>query len=198
MLYSMSSDAISTRARILDAARALFEEQGYFASGLQQVARSAGVSRQAIYLHFSSKAELLTELHLRIFEIDVAPALDSHPIWTRPTALEALDDSLVVDAKVVAKVWRIHEALVLARRHHEEVDETLAAREKERYDELLRLGRWLRKDGALAPPMRPAEFADIYWGVLSVGTYRALVIERGWTHARYLAWVGAMLPTAAR
>ena len=155
------------------------------------------MSRQAIYLHFSSKAELLTELHLRVFETDVAPALERHPIWTRPTALEGLDDSIVVDADVVAKVWRIHEALVLARRHHSEVDETLRERERARYEELLQLGRWLRKDGALTPTMRPSGFADVYWGLLSVGTHRALVSERGWSHARYVTWVSETIRALA-
>lgn len=186
----MSSRKEETRASILDAARALFEEQGYFGTGLEQVAANAGVSRQAIYLHFASKAELLAELHLRIYETDVAPALERHPIWTRATALEGLDDSIAVDAEVVSKVWRVHEALVLARRHHPEVDETLRAREQVRYDDLLRLGRWLKKDGALAPAVRPAGFADVYWGVLSVGTHQALVNERGWSLPRYVAWAG--------
>ncbi|MDQ3663356.1 MAG: TetR/AcrR family transcriptional regulator, partial [Actinomycetota bacterium] len=52
-----------TRARILEAARAMFEEFGYHDAGLGAVAKRAGVSRQAIYLHFPSKAELLTALH---------------------------------------------------------------------------------------------------------------------------------------
>lgn len=155
------------------------------------------MSRQAIYLHFSSKAELLTELHLRVFETDVAPALERHPIWTRPTALEGLNDSIVVDADVVAKVWRIHEALVLARRHHPEVDETLRERERARYEELLQLGRWLKKDGALTPTMGPSGFADVYWGLMSVGTHQALVTERRWSHARYIAWVSETIHALA-
>ena len=60
MLDSVSSSrATNTRAAILDAARAMFEEKGYFAVGLEAVAARAGISRQAIYLHFESKADLL-------------------------------------------------------------------------------------------------------------------------------------------
>jgi AcrR family transcriptional regulator len=178
-----------TRTAILDAARTLFEEQGYFGAGLEAVAKKAGVSRQAIYLHFASKADLLTALHLRIYETDVVPALERHPIWAAPTALDALDASISVDAEVASKVWRIHEALVVARRHHEEVDATLRPREAERYQEYVRLGRWLKRDGELPPHLRVATFADILWGLLSLGTFQNLVVERGWSVERFVAWV---------
>lgn len=178
-----------TRTAILDAARALFEEQGYFGAGLEAVAKRAGVSRQAIYLHFASKADLLTALHLHIYETDVVPSLARHPIWTAPTALDAVDAMISVDAEVASKVWRLHEALVVARRHHEEVDATLRPREAERYQEYVRLGRWLKREGELPPRLRVATFADILWGLLSLGTFQNLVVERGWSIERFVAWV---------
>lgn len=185
----MSSGRPDTRRAILTAARELFESQGYFGAGLEAVAKKAGVSRQAIYLHFASKADLLTELHVHIFETDVAPALERHPIWTAPTALDALDASVAVDAEVASKVWKIHETLVMARRHHPEVEETLKPRERERYDEMVRLGRWLRRDGRLPDGMRVTTFADIYWGLASIGTFVNLVVERDWSVARFERWV---------
>ncbi len=186
----MSSESrAETRTAILDAARALFEEQGYFGAGLEAVARKAGFSRQAIYLHFSSKADLLTALHLRIYETDVVPALERYPIWTAPSALDALDASIAVDAEVASKVWRIHEALVVARRHYEEVDATLRPREAERYQRCVRLARWLKREGALPPQLRVTALADILWGLVSLGTFQNLVIERGWSLERFIAWV---------
>ena len=180
-----------TRTAILDAARTLFEEQGYFGAGLEAVAKKAGVSRQAIYLHFASKADLLTALHLRVYETDVVPALERYPIWTAPTALDGMDAAIAVDAEVASKVWRIHEALVVARRHHEEVEATLRPREDERYQEYVRLARWLKREGQLPPQLKVATFADILWGLLSLGTYVNLVIERGWSAERFVAWVQA-------
>lgn len=190
MLYSMSSGGRpQTRAQILDAARAMFEEHGYFGTGLAAVAKQAGVSRQAIYLHFQSKAELLTALHLHIFATDVAPAIERHPITDTMTAWEVLDATIAVDVDVAATVWRIHEALAMARRQHPEVEETLRPREQERYDELLNLGRLLEREGALPPEIGVATFADMVWGLMNIGTYRSLVIERGWSHDRYRCWV---------
>ena len=189
MLYSMSSGGLSsTRTQILDAARAMFEEFGYHGASLGAVANRAGVSRQAIYLHFPSKAELLTALHLHIFATDVVPVLERHPITDTMTALDALDAMIAVDVEVASKVWRIHEALAIARRQHPEVEQTLRPREEEHYGELLDLGRRLERDGALPPSIRAGTFADMLWGLVNVGTYRSLVIERGWSLDQYRRW----------
>ena len=191
MVYSMSSNGKpETRTQILEAARGMFEELGYYGAGLGAVATKAGVSRQAIYLHFPSKAELLTALHLHIFATDVVPVLERHPVTDEMTALDALDAMIAVDVEVVSKVWRIHETLEMARRQHPEVDETLRPREEERYGELLDLGRQLKRERALPPNIRVGTFADVLWGLVSVGTYRSLVIERGWSLNQYRRWVG--------
>ncbi len=193
MVYSMSSGRPETRTQILEAARAVFEELGYYDAGLGLVAKRAGVSRQAIYLHFASKAELLTALHLHIFATDVAPALERHPTPDTMSALDALDAMIAVDVEVVSKVWRIHEALQIARRQHPEVEETLRPREEDRYGELLAVGRRLNRERLLPPNMRAAKLADLLWGLLGVGTYRSLVVERGWSLDQYRDWASSTI-----
>ncbi len=59
MLYMMSSENIETRTRILDATVRMLEEQGGRGVRMGDIAKAAGISRQAVYLHFSSRAELL-------------------------------------------------------------------------------------------------------------------------------------------
>jgi AcrR family transcriptional regulator len=167
----------------------MFEEHGYHAAGLGAVATRAGVSRQAIYLHFASKAELLTALHRHIFTTDVVPAMGRHPITARMPALDVLDATIAIDVEVASRVWRIHEVLSVARRQHPEVEETLRPREEERYGELLALGQRLQREGSLAPALSVGTFADMVWGLMNIGTYRNLVIERGWPLDRYCLWV---------
>jgi AcrR family transcriptional regulator len=178
-----------TRTQILEAARAMFEELGYYGAGLGAVATKAGVSRQAIYLHFPSKAELLTALHLHIFDTDVVPALEQHPLTDEMTALDSLDATIATDVVVISKVWRIHEALTTARRQHPEVEETLRPREAQRYGELLDRARALKREGALPSTVRVEALADMLWGLVSVGTFTSLVNERGWSLAQYERWV---------
>ena len=58
----MSSRKQQTRSKILDSALRLLVERGYYGVGMEEVARDAGVSRQALYLHFKSKSELLVAM----------------------------------------------------------------------------------------------------------------------------------------
>ena len=55
----MSSQDIETRTRILQASVRLLEAQRGQSVRMGDIAREAGISRQAVYLHFASRAELL-------------------------------------------------------------------------------------------------------------------------------------------
>ena len=65
----------TTRERILDAANALFLEQGYHSVGMATVAAAAGVSRQTLYVQFGSKAGLLRAMVARSEEVAGLPRL---------------------------------------------------------------------------------------------------------------------------
>ena len=47
-----------TRGALLDAARELFAEKGFAATGREEIAERAGVTRGALYHHFASKTEV--------------------------------------------------------------------------------------------------------------------------------------------
>ena len=55
-------EAAQTRQALLDAALTVFSKQGYQAARLQDIAKSAGVTRGAIYHHFGSKSQLFITL----------------------------------------------------------------------------------------------------------------------------------------
>ncbi|MDO5627411.1 MAG: TetR/AcrR family transcriptional regulator [Mobilicoccus sp.] len=50
------------RAQLLDAAMAVFVEQGYHAAGMDEIADRAGVSKPVLYQHFPGKFELYVAL----------------------------------------------------------------------------------------------------------------------------------------
>lgn len=52
-----------TRQKIVRAAHELFVAQGYDATSMEQIARTAGVAIRTIYLHYDSKAALLLAYH---------------------------------------------------------------------------------------------------------------------------------------
>jgi AcrR family transcriptional regulator len=55
-------EAAVTRARLLEAALAIFHTKGYAATTLDDIARQAGITRGAIQWHFGSKVELYNTL----------------------------------------------------------------------------------------------------------------------------------------
>lgn len=59
------SDNTAREQRILDAAAHLISHYGYDKTAVSDIAREAGVSQGAIYLHFASKDELFESLFLR-------------------------------------------------------------------------------------------------------------------------------------
>ena len=55
-------DSLVTKQNILNSAKRLFSRRGYERTSLSDVAKYAGVTRGAIYWHFSSKEDLLKEI----------------------------------------------------------------------------------------------------------------------------------------
>src|SRR5947207_4914439 len=75
----------ATRSALLGAARELFAEQGYAAVRLEDVVRRAGVTRGALYHHFSNKEGLFREV-VEVLEGEVTAritraVLDSDDPW---------------------------------------------------------------------------------------------------------------------
>jgi AcrR family transcriptional regulator len=68
----------STRARILDVALDLFNEQGYDKTSLREIAARLGFTKAALYYHFERKEDILLELHLRLHALgrDMLDRLD--------------------------------------------------------------------------------------------------------------------------
>jgi AcrR family transcriptional regulator len=195
MLYSMSSrTATDTNAAILDAARELFETRGYHAVGLEAVAKQAGVSRQAIYLHFDSKASLLRALHRRVNERDVEPAM--RKVWNRADARSGLDAFVAATAVAVPKILAIFNTLDTIRSVEPVVEETWKPPQEGRYGDCLRMAEWLETDGALADGVSARAAADVLFATVSVRVYESLVIVCGWSSKRWKTWTRRLLHTA--
>jgi AcrR family transcriptional regulator len=61
----------ATRGALIEAARRLFAEHGYAGIGTEEIVRSAGVTRGALYHHFGGKRDLFEAVYVRI-EADLA------------------------------------------------------------------------------------------------------------------------------
>lgn len=127
-----------TRGRLLDEAQRLFRERGYAATSLEQIAEAAGVTKGAIYGHFSSKEDLL------ISAIEAAPL----PAWA--TALN--DQSVPLRERVAefSRAMAVNEAFT---------DKAVLAVELEFLAALLRSPEALRRYSAVNE-RRLAELAE--------------------------------------
>lgn len=182
-----------TSAAILDAARALFETGGYHSVGLEAVAARAGVSRQAIYLHFESKAALLRALHDRINERDVVPVMGR--VWDAPDALAGLAAFAAATTASASKIVGIYTALDAASRTDPEVADSMRLGSQRRYADCMRMATWLDEDGLLAAGTSRSAAADVIWAVANIPTFVLLTRDRRWSHARWTAWLTDTLRT---
>jgi TetR/AcrR family acrAB operon transcriptional repressor len=71
-----ADEAEKTRARIVDAALFVFAERGVQAAQLEEIARRAGVTRGALYHHFSGKSELLSAVLKERWQTAMEPVLE--------------------------------------------------------------------------------------------------------------------------
>ncbi|MEV7394539.1 MULTISPECIES: ScbR family autoregulator-binding transcription factor [unclassified Streptomyces] len=76
--------AIQTRESILLAAAAVFDERGYTTATITEIIARAGVTKGALYFHFSSKEELAHGV--------IAAQLDLGPLPAQRTRLQELAD----------------------------------------------------------------------------------------------------------
>jgi AcrR family transcriptional regulator len=190
-----SARSQATRAAILDATLRLLERDGYHAVGLAAVADEAGVSRQAIYLHFASKMKLLKALVDALQEKYVVPAFERRRVWESGSGLEALDAWVDVVTLTMPPILAVANAVDAARRSDPEAETIWRRPMRSRYEGCLRIARWLEQDGTLAPGWDPSHAARFLWALTSFRLYEDLT-SHGWSRRRYAEYLQRSLRAA--
>ena len=176
----------STRERILKATwrRLLRGDRAH----LGQVAADAGVSRQAIHLHFGSRGGLLLALAAHV---DETFGLGERLAEARATAFP--DDRLEAVLRLMACYnGEIHAtAMAVARQAHDDPDLRAAFEDRmaRRRADLRQLLEPLRREGRLHGAWSLEEAVDVLWDLTAPSSYQHLVVERGWTPERFADWV---------
>lgn len=174
-----------TRDRLLDAAWHEATELGVDDLTLAGVAARAGVSRQAVYLHFGNRASLLVEMARRIdttsgFRERLAEARMAPPREALRRCLEHWFDYVPV-------VLPVHRALEAAALSAGDGAEAYQDRMQE-WREALRLNvAELHAAGLLAPHWDVEAATDWIWAAVHPTTFHHLVAERGWEPERVAA-----------
>ena len=172
-----------TRTTILDAAWALLEERG---TGIRiaDIAAKAGVSRQAVYLHFGDRASLFVALGDHIDVSFGRDRLRTH-VFGAPTAVESLRRWVQTMSWYTAKIDSVSRILELKA----ESDEALAATWKDRIlgrrGHVQRIAERLAAEGELAEGWTVEAAADLIFTVTLPGPWRILTSVVGWSQERY-------------
>ena len=176
----MSTRKTDTRYRLFEAARKLLLKRGFHGVGLEDIAESAGVSRQAVYKsHFASKADLLLEL---VRHVHAAENLDelTRPIFEAKTALDMLAATIRASVRIEARVHEL--SLILAAAAVSDAGAAAAWRDRMelRRGALRAAVSRLEAEGRLNRGWQIEQAVDVLDSLLSVDTYQRLVTERGW------------------
>ncbi len=187
----MSSQDIETRTRILEATQRLMEEHYGKGVSMSVIAKAAGISRQAVYLHFSSRADLLvaTTQHIdHVLGVDERLA----PSRGATTGVERLDAYVEFWGNYIPEIYGVAKALLLV----QETDEAAAIAWKDRMM-AVREGCQaaidaLERDRMLGTEWSNRKATDLFWAMLSVRNWEQLTFECGWSTLQYIEGIQAL------
>jgi AcrR family transcriptional regulator len=182
------------RQRILAAATARFIAQGYAATTVAQVAADAEVSAQTVFTRFGSKVNLLKEaVDVAIVGDPEQAGLHDRPamqhVYAGPTAPDVLRRFASVIAAVAERACPIALVAYAAADADPEIAQLTARLDQQRLLGAAALAALVADRSGDVDPARVDAIRDSIWALNSPLQYRLLVVERGWTVARYAAWI---------
>lgn len=181
----MSSDIPDTQQKILDATWRLLKQGSGAGVRMSDIATEAGVSRQAVYLHFNSRTELMVavarygdEMLEMEDRLQAAEAAES--------GVARLDAFVAFWGNYIPDIYGCAKALIVAR----EDDEAAAAAWDDRMDAVREFCQSvieaLKRDALLASEWTPEQATDLLCMVLSISNWEELTRERGWSTNEYV------------
>ncbi len=181
----MSSPVLDTRNRLLHAAWTLLERGQGSGVRMTDIAKQAGITRQALYLHFSKRSELLIATTRYI---DNVKGIDARLAASRSASsgAERLDAFIEAWGNYIPEIYGVAKALLAMKDN----DQEAAAAWDDRM-QAVRHGceaaiRALEADQALCSELTAEEAIDVLWTMLSVRTWEHLTIDCGWPQNKYV------------
>ena len=186
----MSSTKADTRARILDTTWRLMEKEMGRGVKMSDIAKGAGLSRQAIYLHFGTRAELLIQTARYIDEqLGVEARLEaSRRADSGPKRLAAY---VAFWGSHMPQIYGTARALLAAR----DDDDAKAA-----WDDRMQAHRhgcdaiitMLQRERTLHASWTHQQACEILWTLLSFRNWEMFTVGCGWTADEYVQHMQCM------
>jgi AcrR family transcriptional regulator len=188
--------AARTKARILDAASALFLERGYARTTIKDIADEAGVARDTVHTAFGSKARVLTAL----IDVRLVPDGSVANITQRPemkAVKDEVDQRKQIEqfsrfiAGVSTQLRPVFEILRTASAVEPEMGAVFEEMDRFRMRNMQTYARWIAARGPLRVSTRRA--GEILWALASPDVARMFCDELGWSEAEHARWLADTL-----
>lgn len=153
---------------------------------MSDIAKLAGISRQALYLHFPNRAELLIATTRYLDEVHGISAIVDDKVMA-VSGIARLEGFIDAWGNYIPKIYGVGKALMAIKDTDQEAkaawdDRMLTVRS------LCNLTvQSLKESEELSPDLPEKEAVDILWTLTSVQNWAQLTQECGWTQADYLA-----------
>jgi AcrR family transcriptional regulator len=186
------------RRAVVDAARTLFLERGYAATTVEAISDLAEVPPATLYRLFASKLGILKELlDTSIAGDEQAVAVPDRPevapVFAATDPVELLDGAAGVTTAINQRTNDVYGVLVGAAGSDPEAAALLHEIRRQRDQGQRQIVRVLQRLHALRADVKPRDAEDRVHALMSPEVYRLLVVERGWSHARYRDWLASTL-----
>lgn len=172
-----------TRTALLAAIHSIVEENGFDGLTMAEVAQRAGVSRRAVYLHFTSRSELIPALH--DYVVEVLGLEDSlAKVWAASDSVAALDEWAAHLTRVHTRAMAVDRAVRYAQYSDPEVAKYRKDVSARQMVGCRRLIQNLDADGKLAPQWTVETGVDMLWALISTDVLESLLRDRGWSKTK--------------
>jgi AcrR family transcriptional regulator len=180
--------ALSTKEAIIEAARKLFAERGYFATTVDDIAAEADVAPATVYTSTGGKQGLLAEI-LELWRTDptIQATLDRIGASTEP---HAIIDELASAAREMRERWDDVVRIFLTTAPHDAgVADQFAAFSRFYRECIAAIGQRLADLAALREGLDAVYATDILWLYFGYGSLSTLHHDSGWTYDRAEHWL---------
>ncbi len=181
----MSSQSSQTKNRILQAAKHLLEIGQGAGVRMSDIAKRAKISRQALYLHFASRTDLLIATTLYVDELRGAQDMLA-PSRAATSGVDRLDAYIVAWCNYIPEIYCVAGPLMAMQDTDKEANAAWWQRMQDMREGCEAAILALQRDGQLNPAFLPEQAIDLLWTLLSVRNWRQLTKTCDWSQAVYV------------
>ncbi len=191
----MSSHKPDTRTRILETTWDLLETHPGRSISMGEIAKASGISRQALYLHFASRTELLIAT---THYVDEVKDLDRRLLEVRgaKSGAEMLRACVKVWGNYIPEIYGVAKALMMSKENDEAAEAAWNDVMGCLRDVCGQIVHTLAKEKRLSSHWSQKNATDFIWVSISIQNWEQLAKECGWSSEKYIASLTRALTAA--